>query len=110
AVAALGEWLADDDPARSLAARQALQRIVESDVPRVAGAAEALLGPGPPVDETIDQPRSFAPRGKSPQSRPGTESPGDRFMGSLRKRRSIVYAAIGAVLVGGGVAAALLIP
>ncbi len=49
AVAALGEWLADSDPARALAARQALEQVTGSDVPKVAEAAQALLGEPPEV-------------------------------------------------------------
>jgi hypothetical protein len=43
AVTELGEWLSGGDPARAAAARQHLQDIAASDIPRVAGAARALL-------------------------------------------------------------------
>jgi hypothetical protein len=39
--------LADDDPARVLAARQALRRVADTDVPRVAAAAQTLLDTPP---------------------------------------------------------------
>jgi WD40 repeat protein len=42
-VTELGEWLSGGDPARAAAARQHLQDIAASDIPRVAGAARALL-------------------------------------------------------------------
>ena len=45
AVTALGEWLADPDPARTLAARQALQQVADTEIPQLAAAAHALLGP-----------------------------------------------------------------
>jgi WD40 repeat protein len=56
AVATLGEWLTSDDPGRELTARQALAEVADTDVPQVAAAARALLGPaqatappGPPA-------------------------------------------------------------
>ncbi|MGI5403936.1 caspase, EACC1-associated type [Streptomyces sp. CA-135486] len=45
-VAALGEWLADSDPARALAARRALEQVADGDIPRVAEAARAQLDTG----------------------------------------------------------------
>jgi hypothetical protein len=140
AVGALGEWLADDDPSRALAARQTLQQIVETDVPRVAAAANALLGSGPLAGGSTDRPgredvqkagrsthvdqthdtqtsagaakrsRPFWPLGQSTQSDPGQEAPSVRPVRPERQRRWIVYATILAALVGGGVTAALLIP
>ena len=43
AVTELGDWLTSGDPARAAAARQRLQDIADSDIPRVAAAARALL-------------------------------------------------------------------
>jgi hypothetical protein len=49
AVNALGEWLTDADPARSLAACQTLQRVAATDSPVVAAAAHALIPVSPPA-------------------------------------------------------------
>jgi WD40 repeat protein len=43
AVTELGDWLTSGDPVRAAAARQRLQNIASSDIPRVAVAARALL-------------------------------------------------------------------
>ena len=43
AVTELGDWLTSGDPARAAAARQRLQDIASSDIPRVAVVARALL-------------------------------------------------------------------
>ncbi len=43
AVDALAEWLADEDPARALAARQALTEVVDNDRPEVAARAREHL-------------------------------------------------------------------
>jgi hypothetical protein len=43
AVGTLGEWLTGPDPARTLAACQALQQIAATDSPAVAAAARALI-------------------------------------------------------------------
>lgn len=98
AVSVLGEWLADEDPARVVAARNALRQVVDSDVPRVATAARTLLdgdrGAGEPkADVTAAEP---IPAGTGERrGRPG---------------RRLAYAAggVAAVLVAGGVAGALL--
>ncbi|MEV6211287.1 transporter substrate-binding domain-containing protein [Kitasatospora sp. NPDC051914] len=66
AVAALGEWLTGDDPARALTARHTLSDIGGTDIPQVASAARALLaesGPGP--DEPPEPPPE--PPGTTPE-------------------------------------------
>lgn len=50
AVAAIGEWLAEGDPARELAARNTLRQVADADIPRVAAAAKALLERSPLPD------------------------------------------------------------
>ena len=47
AVHALGTWLTDPDPARTLTAHQMLQHIAATDSPTVAAAARALVPAGP---------------------------------------------------------------
>ena len=53
AVTDLGEWLTSDNPGRVAAARRRLQEVADTDIPRVAHTALALLGTGttaePPV-------------------------------------------------------------
>ena len=58
AVTALAEWLTDLNPARTLAARQCLQEIAETEIPRIAIAARALLNSDPqstPPAQTPDR-------------------------------------------------------
>ena len=43
AVTELGEWLTGGDPARAATARRHLQEVADTDIPRVAAAARALL-------------------------------------------------------------------
>jgi Caspase domain len=100
AVAALGEWLSDDQAARVAAAQDALQEVADNDIPQVADAARALLEPsrsqgpkarGHPVEQ--DRPASTGP----PQRRPWTG-------------RRLIYAAVAAALVAiAGVAGTLLL-
>ncbi|MFF2044400.1 transporter substrate-binding domain-containing protein [Kitasatospora sp. NPDC058170] len=61
AVAALGEWLTGDDPARALTARQTLEQVADSDIHQVAAAATALLAAG-----TVDGPLPDAPAPDAP--------------------------------------------
>jgi len=53
AVTELGEWLASDDLTRAATARQHLQEVADTDIPRVAHTARTLLDtpvtPGPPA-------------------------------------------------------------
>jgi len=44
AVTELGDWLASGDPARVTTARRHLQEFADTDIPRVAATARALLG------------------------------------------------------------------
>jgi hypothetical protein len=105
AVSVLGEWLADDDPARVVAARNALGQVVDSDVPQVAAAAQALLSA---------EPAAVQPTGAQPE--PAVAAPGPSPAGTgdrpVRPRRRLAYAAaaVAVVLAAGGVAGALLIP
>ena len=46
AVTELGEWLTGGDPARAATARRHLQEIADTDIPRVAHTARALLDTG----------------------------------------------------------------
>ena len=46
AVTELGEWLTGADPARTATARQHLQEVADTDIPRVAHTARALLETG----------------------------------------------------------------
>jgi hypothetical protein len=96
AVAALGEWLADKDPARVLAARHALGQVADTDIPRVATAAQAMLQPGSPPSNAAgddsarddfspaaDSPAQTAPKRPAPehmpvQAAPDATSPGTR--------------------------------
>src|SRR5262249_20177524 len=69
AVAALGEWLTDPDPGRTLTAHTTLQHVADTDAPTVATAARALLGAAPPrqTTETAHAPRPPTPRPDAPQ-------------------------------------------
>ena len=51
AVTELGAWLTGGDPARAATARRHLQEVADTDIPRVARTARALLGTG-----TTDEP------------------------------------------------------
>jgi len=127
AVAALGEWLADSDPARALAARQALEQVTESDVPKVAEAAQALLGEpsagskaGPdsiPAAASIAAGRepeadSSIAAGGQPEHGPRSEGSTVDDTGSVpwarRRRPLIIVAALAALAVIGILAAIML--
>ncbi len=65
AVNGIAEWLADPDPARVLAARQALAEIADNDIRRVAEVATDHLeriGPPAKAAPVAGKPRAFAPR------------------------------------------------
>ena len=127
AVAALGEWLADDDPARVLAARLALRQVADTDIPRVATAAQTLLDPpqsqpspqhGTPDPGTVTADpvtagrwRRLWPFGRASRSLPAQPAEGatrgpSRPAGSVRsRRRRLVYAAAAALVVAAAGAA-----
>ncbi|MGH3461966.1 MAG: caspase family protein, partial [Kribbellaceae bacterium] len=132
AVAALGEWLADADPARVLAARQALRQVADTDIPRVATAAQTLLDPpqsqpsphhGRPGTETetpapvpADRWRRLWPFGRASRSLPAqsaegaTRGPSRPAVTAWSRRRRLVYAAAAALVVAAaGVAVTALI-
>jgi hypothetical protein len=116
AVAALGEWLADSDPARALAARQALEQVAESDLPKVAEAAHALLGE-PPVSSKVgpgsvpDADSSVAAR-KEPEQEPhpvkSTVGDTGPVPWARRRRPLIIVAALAALAVIGTLVAIML--
>src|SRR5215218_2487701 len=127
AVAALGEWLTDSDPARALAARQALDQVIESDVPKVAEAAQALLGEPPagskagpdsiPAAASIAAGRepeadSSIAAGGQPEHGPRSEGSTVDDTGSVpwarRRRPLIIVAALAALAVIGILAAIML--
>ncbi|GIF71395.1 caspase family protein [Asanoa siamensis] len=60
AVEALGEWLSHDAPSEVVAARQALQRVVQHDIPRVGDVAHALLDPADSTPSDVDAARRAA--------------------------------------------------
>jgi uncharacterized caspase-like protein len=98
AVQALGDWLADPDPARALGARQALSQVAESDIPEVAGPARAALERSPAGPPTYPDPHA-APTPEPPAARRGSP---------LRRGPATVLAAL-TFLVAAGVGAALLL-
>src|SRR5215211_4785743 len=116
AVAALGEWLTDSDPARALAARQALDQVIESDVPKVAEAAQALLGEPPAGSKagpnSIPEADSSIAAGKQPEHEPRPEGSTVDDTGSVpwarRRRPLIIVAALAALAVIGALAAIML--
>src|SRR5215212_7433045 len=116
AVAALGEWLTDSDPARALAARQALEQVIESDVPKVAEAAQALLGEPPAGSKagpnSIPEADSSTAAGKQPEHEPSPEGSTVDETGSIpwarRRRPLIIVAAFAALAVIGTLAAIML--
>jgi hypothetical protein len=100
AVAALGEWLTDSDPARALAARQALDQVIESDVPKVAEAAQALLGEPPAGSKagpnSIPEADSSIVAGKQPEHEPRPDGSTVDDTGSVpwaRRRRPLIMVA-----------------
>jgi hypothetical protein len=127
AVTALGEWLAADDPARELAARNALQQVADTDVPRVAAAAQALLEPGSPpgqntgedVSEAAGTRAEVAPTRPAPEPMPPAGpaatlhrtremKPAEEATSGRPRRRRLLYAAGAAVvLAAAGTATAL---
>jgi hypothetical protein len=107
AVTALGEWLADADPARVQAARHALRHVADTDVPRVAAAAHALLEPGTPARGAAagnDAGDLVPPAADGP-----AEAGGPPRAGGPGRRRRMLYAAAAAVLAIAATAAILLI-
>jgi hypothetical protein len=116
AVAALGEWFVDSDPARALAARQALQQVIESDVPKVAEAARALLGEPPALSkagpDSIPKADSSIAAGRQPEHEPRPEGSTVGDTGSVtrarRRRPLIIVAALAALAVIGTLAAIML--
>jgi hypothetical protein len=107
AVTALGEWLAADDPARELAARNALQQVADTDVPRVAAAAQALLEPAPPPGENAGEDLSTA-AGTRAETTPVARSDHRARLGWPRRRR-LLFAGAAVVLAAAGTATVLLI-
>lgn len=103
AVDALGEWLTDSDPARALAARQALQRVAESDVARVVARAHALLGDTPTatrVQSTVlplSEPPSEA-NPPVPDPPPPPEDDATPTTSEPRRRRGLIPIAVLAAL------------
>jgi hypothetical protein len=115
AVAALGELLADSDPARALAARQALEQVTESDVPKVAEAARDLLGEPPASSEvgpgSIPDADSSVAAGREPERQSGPGSTvGDTgpVPWARRRRPLIIVAALAALAVIGTLVAIML--
>jgi Caspase domain len=100
AVAALGEWLADDDPARVQAARHTLTQIADTDVPSVATAAQSLLDTTPPPGKPTVAPAADTRRARARRGWPRRP-----------QARRLVYATAAAVvLAAAGIVAAVLIP
>ncbi len=66
----LGEWLTSGDPARAAAARQRLQDVASSDIPRVAVAARALLDTKTGAQPPSLAPSALAPSALAPSARP----------------------------------------
>ena len=113
AVAALGEWLADSDPARALAARQTLEQVAGSDVPKVAEAAQALVGEPPEVGlGSIPDGDSSVAAPKEPEREPLPDGSavGDTGSGPWARRRRplIIVAALAALAVIGTLTAIML--
>jgi hypothetical protein len=116
AVATLEEWLADSDPARALAARQALEQVAESDVPKVAETAHALLAKSPASSEvgpvSVPDADSSVADGKEPQHEPHPVKSTVGDTGSVtwarRRRPLIIVAALAALAVIGTLAAIML--
>jgi hypothetical protein len=75
AVGALGDWLTEDNPERVLAARQALQQIVDNDIPRVAEPAQRLLDEGASTRVETTGTASGEVAGPPASSRPGGPRP-----------------------------------
>jgi uncharacterized caspase-like protein len=67
AVTELGEWLTSGDPVRAATARQHLQEIADTDIPRVAHTARTLLDTGsrPDAPAVVDRPTSTTERRSS---------------------------------------------
>jgi Caspase domain/WD domain, G-beta repeat len=67
AVTELGEWLTSGEPARAAAARQHLQEVADTDIPRVAQAARTLLSTGVAAEQSTSHvAQAAAPTPSSP--------------------------------------------
>jgi eukaryotic-like serine/threonine-protein kinase len=71
AVNALGEWLTDPDPARTLTASQTLQHIAATDSPAVAAAARALIPAHPPAPGAVSPAAPAQAHGRPKSPGPG---------------------------------------
>ncbi len=114
AVAALGEWLGDDDAGRVLAARQTLQHVADADVPRVAAAAADLLtgtANEPPVTDgsavvgTSPAPRVEQPGGAPPPAATTLAAATVRRTPPGRRRAALIVAAVAALAAAASVVA-----
>ncbi|TCC49089.1 hypothetical protein E0H75_21365 [Kribbella capetownensis] len=56
AISALGSWLTSHDPGQRVTARDTLQAMAETDIPRVAEAARTLLGTAPVDVVSVERP------------------------------------------------------
>jgi hypothetical protein len=94
AVAALGEWLSE--PARMPTAQRTLQHIADTDSPRVAAAARALLD-GTPADSSSDE-TSASPPGlvstPTKQARPNTRTTPTVSRWAANRRRWLLAVAV----------------
>src|SRR6185437_14811052 len=68
AVTDLGEWLTGNDPGRAATARQRLQEVADTDIPRVADSARTLLN----TATKTEPPTSVGPHAAAPA--PGSPS------------------------------------
>jgi hypothetical protein len=115
AVDTLGEWLTDSDPARVLAARQALDQVIESEVPKVAARAQVLLGEamGAVSTDSTELPQREPPTdSRQPADSDHRREPGDGGApinyGPGRRRRLILIAMLAALAFVGALAVILL--
>ena len=71
AVTELGDWLTGGDPARAATARRHLREVADTDIPRVAAAARALLDTG----TTAEPPAPAIPHATAPAAPPPPAPP-----------------------------------
>jgi len=101
AVDALAEWLEDDDPARVLAARQALEHVAQNDRPEVADRARQHLANGTRAKGSPSSPAESAHTARGETMATATRSGGfDGRWWRTTSRRGGYLAVAGLVVLG----------
>ncbi len=108
AVNALAEWLQEDDPARVLAARQALDHVAENDRPEVASRAREHLATSMPTKRSQGSPARSAHAGGNETEKTSTASGGFRARWARAAWRRAALITVAALVVVGAVLGGIL--